>query len=171
VITLPVAVAARRRPGEPARAVRAVASATTHVLLVMREVGVTPGFWLLRLERRERASGRRPGTARATVTVVLEQLPRVAASRATAAARERHREQTSDELRERAEALRALSARHDGDRDAFQRAARELPLAGGLSWRIFAAQVLVAMTLRRAVAPLSRRVSGDVITVAIRRRG
>ena len=158
----------RMRASAPARtAPGRLAGAATFAMAALRARGDSPGLRLLRLERRDRLSGRRPGTLRAIAAVALSQLPRIAASRATASARARAAGPRAAAVQARQVALRNLRAEHAADPDAFQRAARELAPPTVASWRILGAYLLISAVLRRVLAPLRRRVAGDPVTVVI----
>ena len=169
VVSLGILGVVRRRrapdsgAGGPARLV----SGATLVIIALRERGDSPGLRLLGLERRDRVSGRRPGSLRAIAVVALSQVPRILASRATAAAGARDRKPSAEAVDAHLDAVHRLREEHAGDPDAFHRAVRELPSATVVSWRILGVHVLVTGLARRALAPLRRRLVGDPITVVI----
>ena len=149
-------------PTAPGRLV----GAATFAMAALRVRGDSPGLRILGLERRDRLTGRRSGTLRAVAAVALSQMPRIAASRATAAARARAAQPRAAAIQARHAILRNLRAEHAADPDAFRRAARELAPVSVVSWRILGVHLLISAVLRRALAPLRRRVAGDPVTVA-----
>ena len=161
------AVRRRREPGSAPRAPGRLVSAAALVIITLRERGDSPGLRLLRLERRDRVTGRRPGSLRAIAAIALSQLPRMLAGRVTAAARAQDAPPRAAAIEGRLVRLRALRAEHVGDPDAFRKAVSELPPAAVVSWPIFGVYVLVSALARRALTPLRRRVVGDAITVVI----
>lgn len=169
VYALGISGAVRRRrasvpmPTAPGRLI----GAATFAMAALRVRGDSPGLRLLRLERRDRVTGRRSGTLRALAAVALSQVPRIVASRATAAARAQAAQPRAEAMAARHAMLRDLRAEHAADPEAFRRAARELAPVSGISWRILGAHLLISAVLRRALAPLRRRVAGDPVTVVI----
>ena len=158
----------RREHGSVPRGPGRLVSAATLVIVALRERGDSPGLRLLRLERRDRVSGRRPGSLRAIAVIGLSQLPRILAARATAAARARDRRPSAEAVEAHRDAVRRLREEHaGGDPDAFHRAMRELPPATVVSWRIVGVHLLVLVLARRALEPLRRRLAGDAITVVV----
>jgi hypothetical protein len=169
ISALGIVAAVRRRresgiaPSSPGRLV----AAATLAVVALRERGDSPGLRLLRLERRDRVTGRRPGSLRAIAVIAVSQVPRILAARATQAARARGEKPSAGAIEAHRVALRKLRDEHAGDPDAFRRAVRELPPATVVSWRILGVHLLVSALARRALAPLRRRAVGDTITVVI----
>ena len=161
------AVRSRRASATVPTAPGRLVGVATFAMAALRVRGDSPGLRLLRLERRDRLSGRRPGTLRAIAAVALSQVPRIVASQATAAARARVAEPRAAAIEARRVKLRNLHADGAADPDALRKAARELAPPVVASWRILGVYLLISAVLRRALAPLRRRVAGDPVTVVI----
>jgi len=161
------AVRRRRASAAAPTAPGRLVGAATFAMAALRVRGDSPGLRLLRLERRDRVTARRPGTLRAIAAVALSQAPRIVASQATAAARARAAQPRAATIEEQHVELRNVHAEHAADPDTLREAARELPAAAVVSWRILGVHLLISAVLRRALAPLRRRVAGDPITVVI----
>jgi len=167
----PAIVAARfgavlgRRPQAAGR----LAALAVLALVALRERGDSPGLRLAGLERRDRRSGRRPGTARAIAIVALSLVPRALSRWATATARERDRAARMPAIDEQRAKRAAVRARHPDDPAARARAeADEVgPPVMAVSARTIAGQLAVSWLVRRALAPLRRRLAGDPVTVVI----
>ena len=161
------AVRRRRASAAAPTAPGRLVGAATFAMAALRVRGDSPGLRLLRLERRDRVTARRPGTLRAIAAVALSQAPRIVASQATAAARARAAGPRAAAVAARQVTLRNLRAEHAADPDAFRRAARELAPPTVVSWRILGVYLLISAVLRRVLAPLRRRVAGDPVTVVV----
>lgn len=162
------AVRRRRASGVVPSAPPRVVSAAMLAIIVLRERGDSPGLLLLRLERRDRLTGRRPGSLRAIALVALSQAPRILASRSTQAVSAGERKPSAAAVEAHRVALRRLREEHaGGDPEAFRRAVAELPPATVVSWRSFGVHLLALALARRALAPLRRRLMGETITVVI----
>ncbi len=137
-------------------------------MAALRVRGDSPGLRLLGLERRDRADRAPPRHA-----------ARDRGGRALAGAQDRsprapprrraHEPRSRGPRRSRRGTTRCASSEteHAADPDAFRRAARELAPVTVVSWRILGVHLLISALLRRALAPLRRRVAGDPVTVVI----